>query len=52
MLVMFSIIFLGTLTSGWLHFPVLSGASFVAGCVLAAWPPGARTCWWWSPRRR
>jgi hypothetical protein len=35
-LAMFSIIFPGTLTSGWLHFPVLSGASFVAACVLAA----------------
>lgn len=35
-LAMFSICFPGTLTSGWLHFPVLSGASFVAACVLAA----------------
>jgi hypothetical protein len=35
-LAMFSIIFPGTLTSGWLHFPVLSGASFVAACVVAA----------------
>jgi hypothetical protein len=35
-LAMFSIIFPGTLTSGWLHFPVLSGVSFVAACVLAA----------------
>jgi Domain of unknown function (DUF6542) len=35
-LAMFSLCFPGTLTSGWLHFPVLSGASFVAACVLAA----------------
>jgi len=35
-LAMFSICFPGTLASGWLHFPVLSGASFVAACVLAA----------------
>ena len=35
-LAMFSIMFPGTLTSGWLHFPALSGASFVAACVLAA----------------
>jgi len=35
-LAMFSICFPGILASGWLHFPVLSGASFVAACVLAA----------------
>jgi hypothetical protein len=35
-LAMFSICFPGTLTSGWLHVPVLSGASFLAACVLAA----------------
>jgi hypothetical protein len=35
-LAVFSICFPGTLTSGWLHVPVLSGASFVAACLLAA----------------
>jgi len=35
-LAMFSICFPGTLASGWLHFPTLSGASFMAACVLAA----------------
>jgi hypothetical protein len=32
---MFSLFFPGTLTSGWLHVPSLSGLSFVAGCLLA-----------------
>jgi ABC-type Fe3+-siderophore transport system permease subunit len=35
-LAVFSLCFPGTLTSGWLHMPVLSGASFVAACLLAA----------------
>lgn len=35
-LMMFSLFFLGTITADWLHFGVLTGLSFVAGCVLAA----------------
>jgi hypothetical protein len=34
-LAMFSLFFPGTLTSGWLNLGALSGASFLAGCILA-----------------
>ncbi len=34
-LAMFSVFFPGTLTAGWLHLPVLTGVSFLAGCILA-----------------
>jgi hypothetical protein len=34
-LAMFSLFFPGTLTAGWLHLPVLTGVSFLAGCILA-----------------
>ena len=34
-LAMFSLFFPGTLTAGWLHLPVLTGLSFLAGCILA-----------------
>lgn len=34
-LAMFSVFFPGTLTAGWLHLAVLTGLSFVAGCILA-----------------
>ena len=33
---MFALFFLGTLMAGWLHLALLTGLSFVAGCVLAA----------------
>jgi len=32
---MFSVFFPGTLTAGWLHLAVLTGLSFLAGCILA-----------------
>jgi hypothetical protein len=32
---MFSVYFPGTLTAGWLHVPMLTGVSFVVGCILA-----------------
>jgi hypothetical protein len=35
-LAMFALFFLGTLMAGWLHLDVLTGLSFVAGCMLAA----------------
>lgn len=34
-LAMFSVFFPGTLTAGWLHVAMLTGVSFVAGCILA-----------------
>ena len=34
-LAMFSVFFPGTLTAGWLHLAVLTGLSFLAGCILA-----------------
>jgi hypothetical protein len=34
-LVMFSLFFPGTLTSGWLNLGALTGVSFLAGCILA-----------------
>jgi len=34
-LAMFSVFFPGTMTAGWLHLAVLTGLSFVAGCILA-----------------
>lgn len=34
-LAMFSVFFPGTLTAGWLHVAMLTGLSFVAGCILA-----------------
>ena len=34
-LAMFSVFFPGTLTAGWLHLAVLTGLSFLVGCILA-----------------
>jgi hypothetical protein len=32
---MFSVFFPGVMTAGWLHFGMLAGLSFLAGCVIA-----------------